>query len=83
MTEAITSQGVLGGLESKEDSLEAAPFGELVSEQQEPSRDPGGWFGPLALRRSLPQALPLLFPLLPSDKRTLPEACGGLRLHWA
>lgn len=56
MTEATTSQGVPGGLESKEDSLEAAPFGELVREQQEPSRDPGGWFGSLALLRSLPQA---------------------------
>lgn len=65
MTEATTSQGVPGGLESKENSLEAAPFGELVREQQEPSRDPGGWFGSLALLRSLPQAPRLLFSLLP------------------
>lgn len=65
MSEASTSQGAPGGLESKKDSLEAAPFGELVGEPWEPSRDPGGWFGSLAQRQSLPQASPLLFPLPP------------------
>lgn len=74
MSEASTSQGAPGGLESKKDSLEAAPFGELV---REPSRDPGGLFGSLAQRQSLPQASGCYFLCPPglSDKCTLPEAC--------